>query len=187
MKRFLLASIFILASGCAPQYPLNTDLQLPVEPSDTGVYPPSDTAAITSRDSRESRGVVIYETRDPVVITNLKPVPVIVSERLASGLRQQGLTIDSASPVIVEVDIVELQARVHRLKMIYHTEAASRVNLRLEHDGRTLGKKYNHESSRESLDRPEVEELEELLEMQLSEIVDQIQADEAIRDFIRQQ
>ncbi|HKJ65598.1 MAG TPA: YajG family lipoprotein, partial [Desulfopila sp.] len=77
--------------------------------------------------------------------------------------------------------------RVNRAKMVHHTTVVSRVNLRLEHNGRTLGKKYNHESNRESLDRPEVEELEELLETQLSDIVGQILTDEAIRDFIKQQ
>ncbi len=187
MKRIIFALITILASGCAPQYPLNTDLRLQIQPTDTGVYDRSDTAAITSSDSRANREVIVYEAGEPVAITNLNPVPIIVSERLAGGLRQQGLTINSTAPVIVKVDIVELQARVSRAKMIHHTAVVSRVTLRLEHNGRTLGKKYNHESNRESLDRPEVEELEELLENQLSDIVGQILADEAIRDFIRQQ
>jgi len=187
MKRPLLLLALLLLAGCAPQYPLNTNLQLSVQGSDTGIYDSTDSAAIISGDRRASREIVVYENQEQVALTNIKPVHLIVSNRLAGGLRQQGLTIDSTSPVTVKVDIVDLQATVSRAKMIYHTTAESRVNLRLEHNGRTLGKKYNHQSSRESLKRPEVDELEELLEMQLSDIVGQILADEAVRDFIKGQ
>jgi uncharacterized lipoprotein len=190
MKRvFVFAIILLLLAGCAPQYPLNANLN-PRIPSQGGeIYRAGTTASIQAIDSRKNPEVLVYlPGNDPAVgITNLSPPHILISERLAGGLRQQGLLIESSSQMSILVDINELVATVIRPKVLYMTKATSSIQLVLRNNGETLTKNYNLVSNRESLTKPKVNELEELLNIQISDIVDQILSDKNIRNFLNEE
>ncbi len=185
MRNALILIGMLLVTACAPQYPLNTHLNLQISPQGEQIYGGGATASIQGVDQRDNPEVVIYRISDPAVgITNLSPPHILIIERLAGGLRQQGLLVESSSPVNIIVEVKELLAEVTRSKTLYITNAASSVQLVLENRGTTLTKNYGLESSRQSLRKPKVDDLEELLNMQLSDIVNQILDDKKIQSFL---
>ncbi len=186
MKNLAVLILLILFTGCAHNYPINANLNLQIIPQTDGIYSDGKTASITGIDSRTEPEVVIYQITDgaAVRITNLSPPHILVSERLAGGLREQGLQQESLSPIKIQLDIKELVATVTRAKVLYLTKATSSINLIIDNRGRTLTKSYNLESNRESLSKPDMTDLEKLLDAQLSDIVSQILGDSNIQEFI---
>lgn len=186
MRSACLSILFLLLISCADHYPLNANLNLQIISQSGGKYPPGTTATFDGRDIRDNSEVLLYNLKNtaPVRITNLSPPHILVTERLAGGFRQQGLLNESGSSLHIMVEIQELLAQVTRPRLLYTTRAQSTLSLTFEHQGRTLTKNYALTSSRESVSKPKVAELEELLDTQLSEIVEQILDDEAVKNFI---
>ncbi len=186
MKKLTFLIIALILAGCGQNYPINANLNIQVIPQTVGVYSGDMTVAIIGVDSRKDAEVVVYQITDgaAVKITNLSPPHIMLSERLAGGFRQQGLQQESSSQVKIAVEIKDLVATVTRPKVLYLTHAVSQVYLTIDNRGRTLTKTYNLESNRESLTKPDIGELEQLLDTQLSDIVTQILSDTNIQNFI---
>ncbi len=187
MKKLALLIVSLLLVSCANNYPLNANLNLQIIEQTAGVYGPDITADFDGSDNRENPEVAVYQITEgaAVRITNLSPPHILVTERLAGGFRQQGLQQESTSPVKISLEIKELLATVTRPKVLYMTNAVSQIHLTVNNRGRTLTKTYNLESNRESLTKPEITELEELLDTQLSDIVAEILGDINVQKFIK--
>lgn len=186
MKKILFLVLPLFLAGCAARYPLNANLNLQIISQTSGLYN-GTSAYISSRDGRENPEVIIFQLTEgaAVRITNLNPPDILVSERLAGGFREQGLLFESSSPNRIVVEVKELAAVVTKPKLLYTTRATSRILLLVERDGSTLTKNYNLESNREGLSKPKVDELEKLLNTQLSDIAEQILQDSSIRTFLQ--
>ncbi|GAB6190348.1 YajG family lipoprotein [Desulfocastanea catecholica] len=187
MKNIFLLALTILLTGCAAQYPLTTNLKVPPRSQPMGIYGDSHSAALKGHDARKDSAVVIYQIKGKpqIKIPNKVAPHVLVAERLADGLQQQGLSFQSDAPVYIQLDINELVATVTRPNVLYTSTAKSRLALTIRNSEITLTKTYSRQANRDSATRPPVKDLEKLLNGQLIDIVNQILQDTEIRNAIR--
>jgi len=185
MFRSILLGAALLLCGCSPQYPTqaNLNLQIMAQPP---VY--SNTSAfIQGHDARENEEVIIYLSNDqpPIKVDNMSPPHLLVTERLASALREQGLTFENNADSRIFLEINELQVVVSRPKFLYTAEAKTNITLKVVKESTSLAKKYDRIATKESAKKPGVDQLENMLNDQLSEIIAQILQDQDIRQAIR--
>jgi uncharacterized lipoprotein len=185
MKTYLLFLALVL-SGCSAKYPIATNLTLPVSSQPTGIFLDGTTAALTGHDARPNSAVVIYQLKgEPEIeIPNQTAPHILVTEQLASGLKEQGLVFASGSPVRIQVDLNELFVAVTHPQLLYRAAAKSRLTLTVRNKGISITKTYDREATRESLTRPPVEDLEMMINDQLTDIIKQILQDAEIRATI---
>ena len=181
MYRPILVAAALLLCGCAPQYPTqaNLNLQIMAQPP---IY--SDTSAfIRGHDARTSEAVIIYLSNDqqPIEVDNMSPPHLLVTERLAAALREQGLSFENSADTRIFLEINELQVAVSRPKFLYTAEAKTNITLKVVKESTSFAKKYDRVATKESPQRPAVNQLENMLNDQLSEIIAQILADQDIR------
>lgn len=186
MNRFLFLALALFFSGCAAHYPVTANLLLQRDNQPSGIYGQNSAASLTGHDARKNSAVVVYQMKgDPeVAIPNEKEPHILITEQLAAGLKQQGLVFAKGAPVHIELDVNELVAKVSRPKFLYKTKAISSLKLAVHNKGTTLTRTYNRETDRESATRPEVVDLEKMLNAQLTEIVNQILQDQEVRSTI---
>lgn len=184
MNRLVLLACLLLLSGCTAKYPAIANLNLRVT-AQPPIYTDAD-AFIQGHDARKYKEVIIYQLKDqePIGVPNISPPHILATERLAGGLRDQGLTFESISNVQIHLDIDELLVTVTKPKFLYTAEAKSRVTLKVIKSGTSLAKKYEREATQESAQRPDIRKLENMLNEQLSEIINQILQDQDVRSAI---
>jgi len=172
--------------GCAPTLPLDANLNLSVTTQPVNVYPGDTAITLRGHDGRDYQEVVRYVIKDdpPVPIPNRNPPHIVVSEQLADGFRAQGLIFAQQAPAHLQLDIEALLATVTRPKVLYDIKAVSAVSVTVTSHGDSLTKRYRKESTRVSATRPGLDEVEPLLNEQLSRIVQQILDDQEIRKLI---
>lgn len=187
MKKIFLLALAIILTGCGAQYPLTTNLNLSPSSQPSGMYLNSNSAALKGHDARKDSAVVMYQLKGKptIEIPNEVAPQILITEMLADGLQKQGLSFESDAPVYIQLDINELVATVTRPKILYTATAKSRLSLTIKSSETTLTKTYSREANRDSPTRPAVQDLEKMLNGQLSDIVKQILKDEEIRSTIR--
>jgi uncharacterized lipoprotein YajG len=184
MKNIILLACFLLFAGCAKQ-PVIANLNLRIGEQPGGLYPATLSAAISGRDSRKSQDVVVYASDEPPTgLANIRTPQELLEEKLAEGLRSQGLRLDPASPVHLMFDIKELLVRVSRPKMLYLAEGKTFITLTVENRGTVFTKTYKREATKESARRPDLPKLEEMLNSHLADIVQQMLQDREVRNLI---
>lgn len=183
-KLFLLACILLLA-GCTAKRPAATNLNLQIVGQPAGIYNETS-AVIRGHDAREFEEVIEFQLgKDPVLrIPNLSPTHILVTERLAGGFKQQGLTFSNDSEARILLDINNLLVTVTKPQMLYVAEAKSNLSLKVVSGNKTITKKYDRQVSKESMTKPKIESLEGMLNDQLSDIIMQILQDDEIRSAI---
>ena len=176
--------IAVMVAGCAPQYPLYGNLHLAGKPQPL-VY--SDASAfLRGQDGRQQKEIFAYlqAGQPPVRIENMQPPHIVLTERLAEDLQAQGLAFSETAVTRIFLEINELLVTVSRPKLLHLAEARSRITIRVVTETTTLTKNYQREATRETPQRPKVEQLESMLNEQLDEILSQVVNDEDIRRAI---
>jgi uncharacterized lipoprotein len=188
MKNIFLLAFAVLFTGCSAQYPLTTNLKLQVDRQPPGIYSDSTSAFLKGHDARKDSAIVIYQLKGKpeIEIPNQNAPHIVITQQLAVGLLEQGLIFESASPVRIRLDINELVARVTRPNVLYNTTARSNLTLIIHNKEISLTKTYDRQANRESATRPSVQDLENMLDEQLSNIINQILHDEEARTAINQ-
>lgn len=185
MKKLVLLACVLLFPGCTVKYPetANLSLQVPAQPS---VVYTNSTASVSGHDARENPEIVVFKIQDePVVkVPSLNSPHIVITERLTGGLREQGLQFESNSPVRILLNLNQLLATVTKSKMRYNTDAASQITLEVTTSKSSLKKKFTRNNSQESVSRPDIANIEKMLNDQLSSIVNQILADTEIAELI---
>ncbi len=186
MRALLAVVLFLLVAGCAPKYPDTANLNLHVASQQAALFAGGTAATMQGRDVRGYDEIIRYQIKnDPVVaIPNLNAPQIVVSERLAIGLREQGLVFEHSAPVQILLEINDLLATVNKPELLYKTEAVSRISVSVTNRGDTLIKRYRKQAERTSATRPDIEDLEDLLNDQLSQIINQILADVELRELM---
>jgi len=187
MKKIFLLAFALLFTGCSVQYPLTTNLKLQVKSQSPGIYSGSTTAFLKGHDARKDSAVVVYRLKDKpdIDIPNQNEPHIVITQQLAIGLLEQGLVFESASPVRIQLDINELVAKVTRPNVLYNTSAKSNLRLTIQNRGLSLTRTYDRQANRESGTHPSVQDIEKMLDEQLSDIVNQILHDEEVQIAIR--
>lgn len=185
MKRVLFVACFLLLAGCSTNYPLTTSLQLHGDSRPSGGYDQGISAVLTGHDARKESAVVAYQlTQPPVLLPNDTEPHALITRQLAEGFMHQGLVFKSGAPIRIQLNIEELLADVRRPKILFTTTARSHITLLVTNQGSTLTKTYKREANRESATKPDLVDLEKMLNEQLSEIVGQILQDTEVRAAI---
>lgn len=187
MKKVLLVVFVLLLAGCGPKYPEYANLNLQVIPQPGQVADNEAGVAISSKDRRDAPEVIVYQITEgaSIQITNRNPPHILVSERLAIGLREQGFMVQSSATTHLLIEIEELQATVTKPAYLFVTEAQSRIALTVKNQKTGMTKNFSRQSTRKSVTSPETEDLEKLLNEQLSAIVNQTLADPDIRKLLK--
>ena len=121
------------------------------------------------------------------LIPNQVSPHILLAERLQDGFLQQGLARGNQSNITISVTVEELQATLSKPGVMYNSNAKSRIKLTVTNNGNILNKEYNRASSQDSVTRPDIHDLEVLLNEQLSEIMAQALSDNQIRGAIKGQ
>jgi len=153
-----------------------------------GVYPPGILITVEGKDNRPQQQVVIYTvSNDPPILVNQVAPHVLLAERLADGFSQQGLLRGGQTPVVVTIAVEELLVTVGRTKsgLLYKSVARSRIKLTINNRGSVLTKDYNRQESKETATKPSIADLEKMLNVQLSDVLQRILGDGQIRESIR--
>jgi len=185
MKKIVLLACVLLFPGCTVKYPETANLNLQVPVQSSVVYTRS-TASVRGHDARENPEIVVFKVKnEPVVkVPNLSSPHIVITERLAGGLREQGLQFESNSPVRILLDLNQLLVTVTKSNLLYNSEAVSQVTLEVINSETSLTKKYTRNHRQGSVSRPDIDEIEKMLNDQLSTIVNQILIDAEIRKLI---
>ena len=187
MKQIAIVACIVLLAGCSANYPLNTNLQLHTDSQPMGIYNNSITATMSGHDARKNSAVVAYQVQgqSEILLPNETEPHILIANQLAKGFVEQGLVFENGAPVRIQLNLEELLVKVNRPKLLYNATARSHITLIVTNRGTTLTKTYVREANRESATRPPVQDLEKMLDEQLTDIVKQILQDEEVRIAIR--
>jgi uncharacterized lipoprotein YajG len=185
MKKIILLACILLFPGCTVKYPETANLSLQVPVQSSLVYTNS-TASVRGHDARENPEIIVFKVKnEPVVkILNLNSPHIVITERLADGLREQGLQFKSNSPVRILLNVNQLLVTVTKSNLLYNSEAVSEVTLDITNSKTSLTKKYTRNHNQGSISRPKIDQIEKMLNDQLSAIVNQVLMDIEFRESI---
>lgn len=187
LKIIAILTFIILLNGCSSKDPINTNLTLQLDSQPTGMYSNESSAALRGHDARQDFSVIVYqlEGKPDIRLPNQTAPHILVTEQLANGLREQGLIFKNNSPVRIQLDLNELLVSVTHPKLLYNAKAKSHLTLTIKNGEVTLTKTYDREANNDSVTRPSVHELEEMLNSQLTDIVNQILQDKEVQSTIK--
>lgn len=184
MKKLLLLACLFVLTGCAKQ-PVIANLNPRLGDQPAGIYSSPMTAAVMGQDLRKTAEVVAFMNDQPVTrLANVSAPVELISARLARGFKDQGLTVDAGSPVHLKFSLNDLVVRVTHQKMLYTAEAKTHIILNVENQGTVLTRVFKREGYSDSATRPDLPDLEGMLNTQLTDIVQQILQDDEIRQLI---
>ncbi len=188
MKKLLFILIAVVLSGCAGTLPNKTNLNPVLADQPAGVYPPGVVISVEGKDDRLEKSVISYTFKnEPATLFNQVAPQILMAERLADGFSQQGLQRGGQTPVVVTIAVEGLMVTVGKTKsgLLYKAEAKSRLRLTINNRGSVLTKDYNREASKETATKPAIRDLEEMLNVQLSDVIEKILGDGQVREAIR--
>ena len=185
MDKIVLFLGVLLLSGCSAKYPETANLNVVVPDQSEAVYTDSF-AFVKGLDARENAEVVIYELKkEPAVKLSSHNSPIsIITGELTNGLRKQGLQIDAAAPVRIDLELNQLLVTVSKPKRLYNSRAVSQITLKARYGKNSITKEYTRQNDQESVMRPKIKKIEAMLNDQLSDIVVTILSDRDLRDLI---
>jgi uncharacterized lipoprotein YajG len=186
MKKLVFVFIAMILAGCAGTMPEKADLNIEIGNQSGGIYPASLNITVLGQDKRPDPHIITFKTdKDPATILASRiPPENLLKESLAHGFRQQGLARTDRSAITATVVIRELLVKVTRPGAMYAAKANTRLQFIVNNNGNILTLEFNRESSKDTLARPKLLDLEMMLNEQLSEIVTKILADERVRTAI---
>ncbi|MBM0491057.1 hypothetical protein GNZ06_06315 [Aeromonas jandaei] len=188
MKKSLLLLAALMLGGCATHWPETAMLNPQVIPANQQVYS-GNRITMEGVDKREAAYVfsIKYKEKAPVLVNSERPLNLLMAERLAEGLRSQGLEVGNSGTTNLTLVISNAAVNVEEKTFTYVTK--SRVSLQVSADfqGNRLTKQFNMSSSKESPSEPGMADLESTLNLQLGSALQQIMADEALRGYLKGQ
>ncbi len=189
MKKVMLLLCALIMAGCAASWPQKANLNPVVDDQPDSVYQPGIDVSVDGVDARTASQVIKIALPDSPVtlIPNQVSPQIMLAERLQDGFQQQGLARGSMSNISIAVTVDHLQATLTTPGVMFNASAKSRIKVTITNNGNILNKEYNRYSSKDSITRPDVHDLEVLLNEQLSEIMAQVLADNQVRGAIKGQ
>lgn len=178
--------VVVLLAGCSTKNPLATNLRFTAKVQREDSFKKIATAALNGQDARADSAVVIYRLpgKPEIRIPNSTPPHLLVTEQYARGLMSEGLVFEAGAPVRIQLKINELVAVVNRPDFLYKAKARSNLTLTVTNRQTTLSRTYDRQANHDSIGRPAVEDLEKLLNEQLTDIVNQMLQDKEVQATI---
>lgn len=185
MNKIVLIISVLLLSGCAVKYPETANLKLMVPSQSAAVYT-NLTVSINGLDARENADVIVYKVKEEpaVKVPSLNSPITLIKEDLSTGMREQGLQIEANAPVRIDLELNQLLVTVSKPKRLYNSQAVSQITLKAINGKNSFTKKYTRQDDNESVLRPKISEIENMLNDQLSDIVITILSDMDLRELL---
>ncbi|MDO2947144.1 YajG family lipoprotein [Aeromonas simiae] len=188
MKKTALLLAATLLGGCATSWPETAYINPPIVPANQQYYS-GNSVTLEGVDSRPSAYVISVKKKEkPVVLINSgQPLPNIIAARLTEGFRSQGLNVANIGTTNLRVEVVQASVDVEEKTFTYVTK--SKVSLRATADfqGNRVSKQFNASSSKEGPGQPNVVDLEAILNVHLSNLMQQILDDQQLRSYLKGQ
>ena len=188
MKKSLLLLAALMLGGCATHWPETAMLNPQVIPANQQVYS-GNRITMEGVDKREAAYVfsIKYKEKAPVLVNSERPLNLLMAERLAEGLRSQGLEVGNSGTTNLTLVISNAAVNVEEKTFTYVTKSRVSLQVIADFQGNRLTKQFNMSSSKESPSEPGMAELESTLNLQLGSALQQIMADEALRGYLKGQ
>ncbi|BCS48879.1 hypothetical protein HQ399_06535 [Aeromonas jandaei] len=188
MKKSLLLLAALMLGGCATHWPETAMLNPQVIPANQQVYS-GNRITMEGVDKREAAYVfsIKYKEKAPVLVNSERPLNLLMAERLAEGLRSQGLEVGNSGTTNLTLVISNAAVNVEEKTFTYVTKSRVSLQVIADFQGNRLTKQFNMSSSKESPSEPGMADLESTLNLQLGSALQQIMADEALRGYLKGQ
>ncbi|KIQ84857.1 MULTISPECIES: YajG family lipoprotein [Aeromonas] len=188
MKKSLLLLAALMLGGCATHWPETAMLNPQVIPANQQVYS-GNRITMEGVDKREAAYVfsIKYKEKAPVLVNSERPLNLLMAERLAEGLRSQGLEVGNSGTTNLTLVISNAAVNVEEKTFTYVTKSRVSLQVIADFQGNRLTKQFNMSSSKESPSEPSMADLESTLNLQLGSALQQIMADEALRGYLKGQ
>ncbi|MGL6624586.1 YajG family lipoprotein [Aeromonas jandaei] len=188
MKKSLLLLAALTLGGCATHWPETAMLNPQVIPANQQVYS-GNRITMEGVDKREAAYVfsIKYKEKAPVLVNSERPLNLLMAERLAEGLRSQGLEVGNSGTTNLTLVISNAAVNVEEKTFTYVTKSRVSLQVIADFQGNRLTKQFNMSSSKESPSEPGMADLESTLNLQLGSALQQIMADEALRGYLKGQ
>ena len=188
MKKSLLLLAALVLGGCATHWPESALLNPQVIPSNQQYYS-GNRITMEGVDKREAAYVfsIKYKEKAPVLVNSERPLNLLMAERLAEGLRSQGLEVGNSGTTNLTLVISNAAVNVEEKTFTYVTKSRVSLQVIADFQGNRLTKQFNMSSSKESPSEPGMADLESTLNLQLGSALQQIMADEALRGYLKGQ
>ncbi|MBL0667067.1 hypothetical protein JD488_10145 [Aeromonas jandaei] len=188
MKKSLLLLAALMLGGCATHWPETAMLNPQVIPANQQVYS-GNRITMEGVDKREAAYVfsIKYKEKAPVLVNSERPLNLLMAERLAEGLRSQGLEVGNSGTTNLTLVISNAAVNVEEKTFTYVIKSRVSLQVIADFQGNRLTKQFNMSSSKESPSEPGMADLESTLNLQLGSALQQIMADEALRGYLKGQ
>lgn len=188
MKKSLLLLAALVLGGCATHWPETALLNPQVIPSNQQYYS-GNRITMEGVDKREAAYVFSIKKKEkaPVLVNSSQPLNSLLAEKLAEGLRSQGLEVGNSGTTNLTLAISTAAVTVEEKTFTYVTKSRVSLQVIADFQGSKLTKQFNMSSSKESPGEPSMADLESTLNQQLGSVLQQIMADEALRGYLKGQ
>lgn len=188
MKKTLLLLSALVLGGCATHWPETALLNPQIIPSNSQYYS-GNRITLEGVDKRPAAYVFSIKHKDkPVIYVNSQsPLNLLMAERLAEGLRSQGLEVSNSGTTNLTLVIANAAVNVEEKTFTYMTKARVSLQVIADFQGNRLTKQFNMSSSKENPSEPSMADLEATINIQLSNLLQQIMADETLRGYLKGQ
>lgn len=189
MKKLPLLLCALIMAGCAASWPQKANINPVVDDQPSSIYQPGIDISISGVDSRNGAQIIKIALADsPVTLIPNQIAPeIVLTERLQNAFQQQGLASGNLSNVNIAVTIEDLQSTLTKPGVMFNITTNSRIKLTVSNNGNNLNKEYNRSSTKESITRPDIHDMEVQINEQLSDIMAQALSDNQIRGAIKGQ
>ena len=188
MKKSLLLLAALTLGGCATHWPETALLNPQVIPSNQQYYS-GNRITLEGVDKREAAYVFSIKKKEKaaVLVNSEQPLNNLLAEKLAEGLRSQGLEVGNSGTTNLTLAISSAAVTVEEKTFTYVTKSRVSLQVIADFQGSKLTKQFNMSSSKEGPGEPSMAELESILNQQLGSLLQQIMADNALRGYLKGQ
>ncbi|WP_421220003.1 YajG family lipoprotein [Aeromonas enteropelogenes] len=188
MKKSLLLLAALMLGGCATHWPETALLNPQIVPANQQYYS-GNRITMEGVDKREAAYVFSIKKKEKatVLVNSERPLNLLVAEKLAEGLRSQGLGVGNSGTTNLTLVISTAAVNVEEKTFTYVTKSRVSLQVIADFQGNRLTKQFNMSSSKEGPGEPSMADLESTLNLQLGNVLQQIMADEALRGYLKGQ
>ncbi len=174
-------------TGCSTAWPESASINPIINDQADNILPNNTRVTVTGNDTRTGTQIIkIKLDGKPVVLIPNNVAPsTLLAERLARGFAKQGAIITSNADNQLTLTITQLQAEVTKPGFVYKSRINVKVSLKAENNGAHITKEYRQSAMQESATLPNTNEIEDMLNIQLSKLLNQILKDPQIRGYIK--
>lgn len=188
MKKTLLLLTALFLGACATHWPETAYINPQIIPSNQQYYS-GQSITLEGVDRRQAAYVISVKkkAKAPVLVGTERPLATLLSEKLADGLRSQGLNVGNIGSTNLRLEVLNAAVHVEEGTFTYTTKSKVSLRASADYQGNRVSKQFNATSSKEGPGQPDIAELESILDLQLGDLLQQILNDQQLRGYLKGQ